>query len=462
VSPATEQAATELELRSLEDAAVAHRALPGVWASLATVQFVLQAGNFPSERWPVVSLFAAVTTAACLGGVLVVLRKNDIAPRLWRIATCVLIFAFSSAWGVFSAYTYINDGYYHWNSQLLTYCTLGMSAAGLVALTPRLRLLYLHFLPLIVPGLLTDLCAGHERYGIALMKAIYAAFLFVQGWQLNAQYRKAMEDRRMLESAKKMAEAANEAKTRFLDNINHELRTPMNGIIATTELVLETPLSREQRDLVDTARNSAMALLRLLNDLLDFSTADARRIVLDHELFDPRKLIAQTASVVQPQASRKGLALTLDLSPRLPDCMIGDPKRLRQILFNLFSNAIKFTNAGTVTVRAGVESSNQQEVRLWFAVSDTGIGIPKEKHKEIFEPFSQADLSMTRKYGGAGLGLTICAQLVELMQGQIWLESEPDRGSTFHFTAQFGKPPATAEPEGANINFPHQVLHNSL
>ena len=277
------------------------------------------------------------------------------------------------------------------------------------------------------------------------MKTIYAAFLLIQGLELNAKYEKALEDRRSLETAKKMAEAAHEVKSSFLANISHELRTPMNGIIGMTELVLETELSNEQRDLLSTSRNSALSLLALLNDVLDFSKIEARRVELENIAFDPRKLVSETLVLLGTQAQQKGLDVTQDVDREVPKTVLGDPARLRQILVNLLGNAIKFTPVGKVGIRVAVEAAQGQDPCLHFAVCDTGIGIAWEKHAIIFQPFVQADISMTRKYGGTGLGLSICARLVELMHGKIWVESQPSHGSTFHFQVPLSVLPADAE-----------------
>jgi len=220
--------------------------------------------------------------------------------------------------------------------------------------------------------------------------------------------------------------------------MSHELRTPMNGIIAMTDLALETELSAEQRDLLETSQNSAGWLLSLLNDVLDFSKMDAQEVELENIPFDVHKVISETARVFEIQAAQKGLALTCDIAGDVPRKLIGDPARLRQILVNLVGNALKFTPAGSVSVRAAVDSRSAEEVEIHIAVSDTGIGIPQDKQRVIFQPFAQADESMTRKYGGTGLGLSISLRLVELMHGSLWVESEAGKGSTFHCTARLG------------------------
>ena len=245
---------------------------------------------------------------------------------------------------------------------------------------------------------------------------------------------------RELAEAKLRAEAGNRFKSEFLANMSHEIRTPMNGVMGM--LALARPLARtpDLEEYIETAQESAQALLGLLNDVLDFSKIEAGKMVLDRTRVVLEDCIGGAIQTMLPLARARGLELGYAVDPGVPPVLEGDPLRLRQIVLNLVSNGLKFTERGGVSVHVAADEIQERAVLLHCDVEDTGMGIPRDKQKLIFEAFQQADGSMTRRYGGTGLGLSICSHMVELMGGRIWVESEPGHGSRFHFTARMGRP----------------------
>jgi signal transduction histidine kinase/CheY-like chemotaxis protein len=332
-------------------------------------------------------------------------------------------------------------------------------AADQVAISPRHALVFSHLSTFAFAALLVgvDVFEGRDiDWAAQAAKLSFLYFLnlyialsafavaarrrkFLAARRLAEQAVRDAEDRRRdLESALGRLEVANRTKSEFLANVSHEVRTPLNSVIGNADLLLDTPLSREQRDMLGVMRDSAESLTRIVDDILDLSKIEAHRLMLETIPLRIRDVAGATIRMFSVRAHQKDLHLVCHIDRDVPDVVIGDPHRLRQVLTNLVSNAVKFTDRGNVTLRVSVDAADREFVALQFSVRDTGIGIPTDRQAAIFEAFTQADGSDTRRYGGTGLGLTIAAQLVSLMGGRLWVESDEGVGSRFAFVARFG------------------------
>jgi len=398
------------------------------------------------EHTQIMMVSTCVLLMALLGRMGILAISEDLHafnPVLWRSLIACSVAAVAFAAGFIHAVITMFYGVSCWTYSVSIIAMSACTGGALAAFVPIPGLRKLNLYGHLVPGTVAAwIYCGDRGYAVVLASCMLMVFATLQGGRLQAAYWDQLVQRfrdsersRELEGARIAAEGANRAKSFFIANMSHEIRTPLNGVIGMINLAMESASEKDRKECLSTACNSAEYLLAVINEILDFSKIEAGKLVIEFADLDLHKLVSEALSMFKLQADRKGIELALKIDPSVPSLVRGDSVRVRQIIINLLGNALKFTQAGSVTLSA--EASPEDPLLITFGVQDTGIGIPPDKQELIFEAFSQADASTTRRFGGTGLGLTICTRLVTAMSGKIWVESEPGHGSTFYFTLPF-------------------------
>ncbi len=440
-------------------------ARPGTWLFLSFLCVLGATTDYPRTYPRIFFSFAAVVLLeSVLRGILVYSPWPLLfQTRNWEQAVAFLVLTSALSWGSFYGMTLFLYGPYSQASVLAMVCTVGTTTGAITAFGPNLHLSTTYLIALLAPSILVDLrIGGYSGISLAVITVVFLGFLLWQGKDLNRSYKRRTSTIRLLakrrreleeriaartfelECAKESAESANRAKSDFLANVSHEIRTPMHGVLGMTALAMENANLPETQACLRDVKLSAESLLQVINDILDLSRMDAGKLTVEKEPFLLQDCINRSLQVLSLKAKEKSIQVHVYVDSLFSEAILGDTLRLQQILTNLIHNAIKFTDQGSISVSAKPETTFNVPV-VHIAVEDTGCGIPEDQRRQVFEPFSQVDNSTTRKFGGAGLGLTICNQLVAQMNGRIWVEGNLLGGSTFHVTLPCQL--ATVQPE---------------
>ena len=444
ISQLTPSHVEQLHLRANQE--LRDRSLAGLFIYFFLFATVLVTTPYEVDH-PTIMRFVGIATLG-LGILRTILaglfdRMHPKRARLWDRLFGVGNFAAGALWGAFTALTLVLYGF-SWTTVLVLFTTVAIAAGAITSMIPSLPRFLSFVLVMLLPSLFLSFNMGGQGYSIGMLLFVFLSYALIQGQRQHRQFWAALESNLLLEirtieleTANDASVAASRAKSEFLANMSHEIRTPMNGIIGITELALQTATDEELQKQLNMVLAASNNMMEIINDILDISKIESGKLTLEELRFELRECIEEALAPLRARAEQKGLRLVDQISADVPERLVGDPLRLRQVLVNLLGNAIKFTSAGEVRLTIAVEKISAGGLLLQFTVADTGIGIPEKELGNIFEAFSQADGSTTRKYGGTGLGLTISSQLVAMMGGRIWVESKAGQGSTFHFAAGF-------------------------